>query len=148
VGARLRVAAVATLTALVGCGEDDEKASPACPSDREAVLTSLARAPAPVRVNGVPLSKCLTKGSNAEEVQRVGAAYVEAAGFLEPRARRNPEGKAALRLGYLVGAARRGSSTTQGIHSELVRRLNQEAALLERRSGAFRRGERAGRRLG
>ena len=99
-------------------------------------------------MDGVALSECLARGSDAPEVQRVGAAYVDAAGVLAPRARRRPEGKAALRLGYLVGATRRGSSGTQGIPSELKRRLDQEARPFEGRSSAFDRGERAGRTLG
>jgi hypothetical protein len=148
VAAWLLGAALAALVAVIGCGEDDEGVPAACPADRQTVLSSLSRAPGQVRVDGVRLSDCLSKGSDAEDVQRVGAAYVGAAGVLAPRARRRPEGEAALRLGYLVGATRRGASGTQGIHSELVRRLEQEIAIVAKRSGAFRRGEQAGRMLG
>ena len=99
-------------------------------------------------MNGLRLSECLTKGSDADDVQRVGTAYVGAAAVLAPRARRRPEGEEALRLGHLLGAARRGGSATVGIHNELLRRLEQETLVLDGRSAAFRRGERAGRRLG
>jgi hypothetical protein len=73
---------------------------------------------------------------------------VEVATGLGKRAHASPEGAQALQLGYLVGAARRGSDRTQGIHSELVRRLQQEAGGLQRSSDAYARGERAGRRGG
>jgi hypothetical protein len=148
VGARLRAAALAVLAAAGACGDDDERVPAACPADRQAVLSGLRSAPGAVRVDGVRLSECLAKGSDAEDVQRVGAAYVGAAGVLAPRARRRPEGEAALRLGYLVGATRRGASGTQGIHSELVRRMEQEITVVNARSHAFGRGERAGRTLG
>ena len=39
------------------------------------------------------------------------------------RARRRPDGPEATRLGYLVGAMRRGASATQGIHDEMIRRV-------------------------
>jgi hypothetical protein len=52
-----------------------------------------------------------------------------AADHLAARARRDRA--AAVALGYLVGAARRGAATTSGVHAELVRRLEQRAAFLE-----------------
>jgi hypothetical protein len=55
---------------------------------------------------------------------------------------------AALRLGYLVGAARRGASETQGVHDELIRRIEQELAGVDRRSPAYQRGYDAGRARG
>jgi len=53
-----------------------------------------------------------------------------------------------VQLGYLAGALKRGSEQTQGLHSELVRRVDQELVRVDRTSSAFRRGERAGRELG
>jgi len=141
------------LFALVGlaagaCGRDSEKALPsACPADSGQVLTALREAPGAVRIDGVALSQCLTKRSAPEQVQRIGATYVEAAAALSRRARRHPGGSSALRLGYLVAAARRGASSTEGVHSELIRRLEQERRAVPA-SAALWRGERAGRRSG
>ena len=55
----------------------------------------------------------------------MGTAFVESAAALAAEARREPEGRSALELGYLVAAANRGGSN-QGVHSELLRRLDQE----------------------
>ena len=47
---------------------------------------------------------------------------------LNAEARTNPAGAADLQLGYLLGAAQRGAEDTDGIHAELVRRLDRRAA--------------------
>jgi hypothetical protein len=146
-GRRLLLIALAALAAS-GCGKDSDKGLPsACPADADQVLAALRKAPAPVRIEGVALSECLTKRSAPEQVQRVGAAYVEAATRLAQSARTDPGGRDALRLGYLVGAAHRGASSSEGVHSELIRRLDQELRGA-RSSAALRRGERAGRASG
>jgi hypothetical protein len=142
------LAALLAACALAGCGDEDERPAAACTEGAESVLAALRDAPGRVEMEGKPLSRCLTDGSNADDVQRVGAAWVAAAGQLADRAADRPDGDAALRLGYLVGTARRGAAATPGIHSEMVRRLEQEAAPFEGRSRALERGERAGRRLG
>jgi hypothetical protein len=133
-----------SLLALWGCGNEDERPAAACTASPDAVVSALDAAPGRVRVEGVALSSCLTEGSDSDDVQRVGTTYVEAAAILSRRASRRPEGDAALRLGYLVGAVRRGGRGTHGIHSELIRRLEQERL----GSRAFRGGERAGLRSG
>jgi hypothetical protein len=139
---------VLAVLATGGCGKDSDKGLPAaCPADADQVMAALRQTPGPVRMEGVPLSECLTKRSSPEQVQRVGATYVEAAAALSREARRHPDGPAALRLGYLVGAAHRGASSTEGVHSELIRRLDQELRSVPP-SPALRRGERAGRRSG
>ena len=128
------------LVAVPACGDEEERPAAACTVSPDAVVSALRAAPGEVRVGGVRLSSCLTEGSESDDLQRVGTAYVEAAALLARRAARRPEGDAALRLGYLVGAVRRGGSRTDGVHSELIRRLDQERLS----SAAFRRGERAG----
>ena len=132
------------LLALAGCGDEEERPAAACSVSPDAVVSALRAAPGEVRIGGVRLSACLTEGSESDDLQRVGTSYVEAAAVLARRARRRPEGHAALRLGYLVGAVRRGGSSTDGVHSELIRRLEQERLP----SRAFRHGERAGLRSG
>jgi hypothetical protein len=129
------------------CGEDDRQVPVACTEGPAAVRNALRDAPGAVRLEGARLSDCLVEGANAGDLQSVGTSFLRAATALAPEARRDPEGRAALELGYLVGAARRGGST-QGVHHELLRRLDQEAAGVEGRSGEFLRGERAGRSEG
>jgi hypothetical protein len=142
------VISVVLVALAVGCGKDADKGLPsACPADADQVLAALRQAPAPVRIQGVALSECLTKRSSPGEVQRVGATYVEAAATLSDQARSHPRGPAALRLGYLVGAAHRGASSTEGVHSELIRRLDQELTSAGP-AAAIRRGVGAGRRTG
>jgi hypothetical protein len=131
-----------------GCGDDRARPAAACTEGADSVVTALRAAPGAVTVGGQPLSSCLTKGSNGDDVQLVGAAWTQAAARLSDKAVRRPDGPEALRLGYLVGAARRGAHATPGIHAELVRRLELEASPLEGHSRALARGERAGRRLG
>jgi hypothetical protein len=99
-----------------------------------------------VTLDGTPLSDCLEPESGAADIQAVGTSFLAVAAELAPRARSDRE--AALKLGYLVGASRRGAARTQGIHSELVRRLEQETDATVRRSPAYREGERAGRSSG
>jgi hypothetical protein len=140
---RRLLAGVATLAALAGCGSGDEELPVACTEGEDAVRAALREAPAKVRLGGTPLSRCLSGAPGGDQVQVVGTAFVESASALATEARRRPEGRPALELGYLVAAAHRGASN-QGVHSELLRRLDQEAAPFEDRSSAFRRGQRAG----
>jgi hypothetical protein len=135
--------------ALAGCSSDGDESLPAaCRAAEQGVRAALAAAPGRVEVDGTPLSACFVKSSDPAEIQDVGAAYLAVAAELRAAAARNREGDQALRLGYLVGAVRRGTERTQGIHSELLRRLEQEAAPLAGESAAFARGRRAGLRGG
>jgi hypothetical protein len=144
-----QTAALLCAAAILGsCGEDEGSVPSACSEGPAAVRSALRDAPRPVHLDGVPLSECLGKGASGGELQAVGISFVEAAAGLAPAARREPEGRAALELGYLVGSARRGGGSTQGVHDELLRRLDQELAGVDTRSEAFRRGERAGRNGG
>ena len=71
--------------------------------------------------------------------------FLPVADRLAAEARSKPAGPSALRLGFLMGAIRRGVTDTQGIYSELLRRLRQELIGVDLRSPAYLRGERAGR---
>ncbi len=141
------LAASLLLLAVPGCS-DEEGLPEACRADATTVARALEAAPATVSLNGLRLSECLRKDSSGGEVQVVGTSYVEAASRLAQRGRREPEGRGALQLGYLVGAVHRGTGRTPGIHSELVRRIEQEAATVSSRSRAYRRGLAAGQRRG
>lgn len=127
--------------ALAACarGAYDSEIAAGC-TDAALVTDALSAAPAPVRVEGAPVSDCFGKDASAGDVQVVGAA------FLESAQRLGREGDA-VALGYLIGALRDRDRETQGIHSELLRRLEQEARPFAR-SPAFDRGLRAGRSSG
>lgn len=142
------LACIAAAVVAPGCGGDDEQLPEACRAGPAKVRAALERAPGPVAVDGVRLSSCFTESSAASDIQSVGATYVSVAGGLADAARARPEGPEALRLGYLVGAAERGAARTQGIHAEMIHRLEGEPVALRGRSSAYRRGHRAGRRSG
>ena len=144
------LAVVAIALAIGGCSSDDDSpgAPVACKEGPDGVRAALARAPARVEVAGTPLSECFTRGSSSADLQQVGASYVAVAAGLADEARLRPDGPAALRLGYLVGAARHGASETQGVHDELVRRIEQELTGVDTRSAQYRRGYEAGRSRG
>ena len=144
---RTGIAVGLSLLAVSGCGNDRETLPPACGEGAGAVRAALEQAPGPVTIDGTALSECLTADADGADLQNVGTAFLETAVALTPRARRDPDGRAALELGYLVGAAHRGGDASAGFHSELLRRLDQELAPV-RRAPAFRRGEAAGRRSG
>jgi hypothetical protein len=140
-------------TALAGCGGRDEPSTPvACLEGTGAYLRALAAAPAEVKLNGeTPIGDCLAENQPGGDLATVGEALVEAATKLNAEARANPEGPAALRLGYLLGAAERGAEQTEGIHADLIRRLtvaarySPEGPLPAAFTAAYREGFDAGR---
>ena len=126
----LALALLAALAAFAaGCGGGDDETTPtACFSGAEAYEEALAAAPGEVRIGGETLiSECLTRNQEGGELAQVGEALVEAATRIDAEAREDPGGQANLELGYLLGAARRGSEETAGIHSDLLRRLEVAA---------------------
>jgi hypothetical protein len=145
--------ALALLCALaIGCGGGEEAptAGAACQVPADEVLTALERAPGAVTLAGeTSISDCVTGSRNPGDLQTVGATLTEAAEELERTAPRDP--RAALRLGYLIGAARRGSVGQIGITDELVRRLERAADLsagTAAAQAALERGIAAGRARG
>ena len=145
--------ALAALSALaVGCARQDrEPPLPlACSAGPEEVQAALEAAPRPVRVDGTPLSACIDARSDAADLQTVGSSLVAVAAELGGQAARRPEGRAAVQLGYLVGAMQRGAgrANAQGINSELMRRVELELDPVGPGSRAVDEGIRAGRRTG
>ena len=136
--------------ALVGCSREEEARLPAdCLLGAQAVEAALREAPREVTIgDGTRLSECLVRESEQSDVLLVGEIYLGVAARLADEAAREPDGPAALRLGYLMGAVRRGALETQGIHDELLRRIEQETGRVDRATPAYRRGERAGRESG
>jgi hypothetical protein len=116
------------LLALAGCGGRDDSTPSACLEGAKTYLAALAGAPGEVKLAGeTPISACLTENQQAGDLARVGETLVEAATELNAEARADPGGGANLQLGYLLGAAQRGADATQGIHTDLIRRLSVAA---------------------
>ena len=138
----------AVIALVAGCGSEPSRSVPvACKDASAAVERALARAPGDVRVGGVRLSECFVPGSDSGDQQALGLMLLPAAEHLAAGAREDPRGAQALRLGFLIGAARRGG-VRGGVYAELVRRLEQELAGVDTHSSAYLRGERAGRAHG
>jgi hypothetical protein len=138
----------AAAAALAGCGANGpEKLPAACTAGPQPLLRALSSAPGAVRIDGVSISHCFNRQASSADVQVVGGGLLAAAQQLGDRAASDPAGDAALRLGYLIGAAERGVRRN-GVAGELLRRLEQEQGSLPGRSAAFARGLRAGRATG
>jgi len=113
-----------SVQAMIGCGGPDDSTPVACLEGPSAYLRALDEAPNAVELAGeTPISDCIAENQKGGDLARVGKAMVTAATTLNAEARAKPGGAANLRLGYLLGAAERGSEGTEGIHAELIRRL-------------------------
>lgn len=123
-GAALALACAAVAAA--GCSSDQDQELPAaCLAGADAYLRALTAAPEQVRLQGeTPISECLLPEQEGGQLATVGKEMVTAATVLNRDAQTDPEGAAALQLGYLVGAIERGA---EGIHADLVRRVNSAA---------------------
>jgi hypothetical protein len=108
---------------LAGCGASKPAPLPAaCLQPAAEVARALARAPASVRLDdGTPLSRCVSRARAQADLPAVGVSLTEVADGLSARA--GKDATAALQLGYLVGAVRRGAADTPGIAAQLARRL-------------------------
>lgn len=118
--------ALACLAALLvaGCGRGGDSTPAACLEGSQSYVRALEAAPGEVLLGGeTPISECLTEAQGGGALATVGTATVEAATRLNREARAEPGGDANLQLGYLIGAVKRGADETEGIHSDLVRRL-------------------------
>lgn len=126
---RARIATgLLALAALAGCGATSDATPVACLEGPGPYLIALKSAPGVVELRGgMPISGCLVDNQKAGDLATVGTAMVTAATRLNAEARAEAGGVAAVRLGYLVGAAERGASDTDGIHADLLRRLTAAA---------------------
>jgi hypothetical protein len=149
----LALLALVALGPAGGCGGADEPPfDAACTASARAIERALERAPAPVTLaSGTRLSDCVSRARSDADLQNAGAVLTRAADDLAARAQRG-DAHAALGLGYLVGAARRGAARTSGIHAELRRRMERAAAFIDEGgpdvSTALDRGLRAGEATG
>jgi hypothetical protein len=138
----LLVALVALI--VVGCGTSDDSTPVACLEGPAFFLQAGS--------DSVPISQCLVENQSGGDLANVGAAMLQATTRLNAEARAELGGAANVRLGYLIGASRRGAEATEGIHTELLRRLSAAARYSpgDRRLPAafwraYRRGFKAGR---
>ena len=148
------LAAAALGAGAAGCGAADAPpVDTACLQSPETIERALSRAPAPVKLqSGARLSQCVSRARSDADLQNAGAVLTRAADHLAGRAQRGDTG-AAVALGYLVGAARRGAARTNGIHAELAHRVESAARVLADSgapavSHALERGLRAGQATG
>ena len=135
---------------LAGCARDGggPKVPVACKEGSRSIQAALQEAPGEVSLAGTRISQCFAKASDSADIQLVGASVIDVSNALAAQARAEPNGDAAMRLGYLMGAVERGASRTQGIHDELRRRIRQELIGVNTNAPAYREGERAGRERG
>jgi hypothetical protein len=149
----VRVLALLAAASLAACGATaDPPLDEACMSDAGAIEHALTRAPRPVTLpSGTRLSQCVSDARSDADLQTAGAVLTRAADHLSAQARTG-DADAALRLGYLVGATRRGAQRTAGIHAELQRHIERSAAVLDgagaRIAAALADGRRAGEATG
>lgn len=114
--------------AAAGCGSQGNSTPVACLEGAAAYEKALRDAPGEVLLQGeTPISDCLASNQQAGDLAQVGEAMVDAATSLNAQAREEDGGEAAVQLGYLIGAAQRGAESSEGIHSDLVRRLTVSA---------------------
>jgi hypothetical protein len=113
------------------------------------VRKALANAPGEVRLGGrVAISDCFQQAASAADVQNLGGIFISTTEQVAARTKAAPHSHAAVELGYLVGAIRRGARTDQGIHYESERRVEQALVGVPTSTPEFRRGLEAGRREG
>jgi copper chaperone CopZ len=149
------VAALALLLclALAACGEQQRVVPASCTTGAKVIERALAKAPGAVRLpDGTALSACVTAADTDAELQTMGLVFTTVADSLAERAQRG-DAEAAMRLGYLAGAVRRGAEHTAGVALELERRISRAGAYVAADGGheagaALRRGLAAGRATG
>lgn len=137
------------LALLAGCGNHDVSVAPECGEGAATVRSALAKAPGDVRLRDhVRISDCFQQAASAADVQTIGAIFIETADQLAERVRVAPRSHAAVELGYLLGAVRRGAGTESGIHYEAERRFEEALVGLRTDTPEFRRGLAAGHAAG
>jgi len=146
---RSALALVAAALAATGCG-GREPLPPPCLEGPRPVAGALRSAPGPVALRGgTRLSQCVELAFGQGELQEVGVIYMQVGTALAAQVSRSDA--AALQLGYLVGATRRGAGRTNGVALEMVRRMEVVVGPdgpPPHRRAAYERGLAAGARAG
>src|SRR5437588_6424697 len=102
--------ALAAAALVAGCGSEPSHAVPAaCAQGPGPLERALARAPGEVKLGGTRPSACFVRGGDPGGVESLGLTFLPAAEHLAVEARAQPRGPAAMRLGFLIGAVRRGT---------------------------------------
>ncbi|HEV2752864.1 MAG TPA: hypothetical protein VGV36_03380 [Solirubrobacteraceae bacterium] len=122
-----------------------------CFASAEVYARALHAAPEPVRLpGGSRISTCVELSSQPADLQNLGAVTTRTADRLAEQAEADP--RAALALGYLVGAVQRGAQRTNGTQLELGFRIGRAAGRLgsppPEVAAALERGIAAGERTG
>jgi hypothetical protein len=140
---------VALLALASGCGAGSKPVPPSCLSGPQDIERALLSAPGPVALgDGTRLSQCVARATSDSDLQNVGLVFTQAADHL---ALRISDHDTAVRLGYLIGATRRGALHTAGVATELARRVEQDAhvdAAAPDTNSALHRGLTAGENAG
>jgi hypothetical protein len=126
----LALLALVAAVALTGCGggSKGDEAPVACREGAPVVLEALRSAPGEVTLAAeAPISDCLVAPAEEGELVDFGETALAAATKLNAQARAEPGGRANLELGYLLGAVARGGAETEGVHTDLLRRLTVAA---------------------
>jgi hypothetical protein len=127
---------------LGACGAGDETPFPASCTDRAQLEEALGTAPEPVVLaDGSRLSACVRLATTPADLQNLGSTLTVIAEDLEA----DPAG--AERLGYLIGAVRRGTAESSGVAAELAHRLERSGSQ-SADPEALLRGLRAGEESG
>jgi hypothetical protein len=124
------VAALVLGANAAGCGSGgDGTATPsACLGSVSSYLGALKDAPGPVRLGGdTAISDCFSDSQGSGEFADVGQTVIKAATQLNASARQDGGGDAAVELGYLDGAVRKGAQSTAETAVDLVRRVESAA---------------------
>ena len=130
-----------------GCGQSKpDPLPPTCSNGPGDVLRALRKAPDNVALSdGTLLSECVKRAFDDADLQELGYSFTPAADRLASRA----DATAAFQLGFLLGAVRRGAKQTNGVHLELVRRIESTVTFDDPAlQSAVRRGAAAGERKG
>ena len=149
---RLAAPALVAAVTLAGCGSSQPAPLASGCANRGEISSALEAAPGTVALSGgTRISACVNSARTDSDLMTLGYAVTAVADGLAERARRGDD-RAALRLGFLVGAADRGAQGSQGIQNELASRLESSARRIEAAGpgarSAFEAGRRAGRARG
>jgi hypothetical protein len=111
--------------AAAGCASEEPRMPAACTSTGAGGYErALRAAPGDVRLpGGVPISACTRRARTDAELQTLGATVHLVAERLAARVRTARDAAAAGQLGYLTGAVAAGADRSNGISSELARRV-------------------------
>jgi hypothetical protein len=145
--------AVSLMLALGGCTKEKPHMPSACiDTDAAGYERALAAAPRPVQLpGGVAISTCTKRVRTDAELQELGTVMHSVAEGLAGRARAG-DAQAATALGYLTAAVAVGAAESNGIASELARRIENAGVGVREAGGEVERalaeGQAAGAKRG